>query len=478
MEPYGRGSAAAEESSPDPPTEWSSPAGQAGLEEPMEELGLGDTDSYPERPDAADCIYFLRTGVCGYGPRCRFNHPRDRNPVVGAGRPRAGEHPERLGQPLCKYYMRTGSCKFGTSCKYHHPRQGVGSVSSVSLNYFGYPLRQGEKECSHYVRTGECKFGASCKFHHPQPPDVQLTPITDPAGPSVQTALYPPMQSPSGHPPHGVVPSNWQVARPPVVPGSFVQGVYGQFMLPHGMVSVPGWSTYQPPLSPAGNQPNVGATPYFGVTQLSLSAPAYTGPYSYAPMPLAAGPSSSSQKEQMFPERPGQPECQYYMKTGDCKFGSTCKYHHPPEGNALKADCAFSPMGLPLRPGEPHCHYYSQHGICKFGRMCKFDHPMGALNYSPSASSLIDMPVAPYPVGYSMVTLAPSSSSSNLRPELFLGPNDLWATRMSSSTSTTSGSVGPIFSKGGSISHAAVQHSSHSSSLSIGSSSTGHGGEA
>lgn len=46
--------------------------------EPMWQLGL---ESYPERPDEADCIYYLRTGFCGYGSRCRFNHPRDRSSV-------------------------------------------------------------------------------------------------------------------------------------------------------------------------------------------------------------------------------------------------------------------------------------------------------------------------------------------------------------------------------------------------------------
>lgn len=42
--------------------------------------GVGG-ESYPERPDEPDCIYYLRTGVCGYGSRCRFNHPRDRGAV-------------------------------------------------------------------------------------------------------------------------------------------------------------------------------------------------------------------------------------------------------------------------------------------------------------------------------------------------------------------------------------------------------------
>ena len=47
------------------------------------QLGLGETESeYPERSNEQDCMYYLRTGFCGYGARCRYNHPRDRNAVI------------------------------------------------------------------------------------------------------------------------------------------------------------------------------------------------------------------------------------------------------------------------------------------------------------------------------------------------------------------------------------------------------------
>lgn len=121
----------------------------------------------------------------------------------------------------------------------------------------------------------------------------------------------------------------------------------------------------------------------------------------------------------------------------------------------------------------PACTHYAQRGICKFGPACKFDHPMvGALSYSPSASSLADMPVAPYPVGSSIGTLAPSSSSSELRPEIISGSNQESAsTRMSSTMSTSTGSVGSTFSKSGPVPHSSVQQSSQSSGPSTGSSS-------
>ncbi|KAL5983877.1 hypothetical protein ACLOJK_017973 [Asimina triloba] len=102
------------------------------------------------------------------------------------------------------------------------------------------------------------------------------------------------------------------------------------------------------------------------------------------------------------------------------------------------------------------------------------------INYSPSASSLADMPVAPYPVGISMTKLAPSSSSSELRPEFIAGSSkDSFSTRMpSSSDNTSSVTVGSIFSKGGiSVSQPHAQLSGQSSASPSSSGAMGHGTE-
>lgn len=121
--------------------------------------------------------------------------------------------------------------------------------------------------------------------------------------------------------------------------------------------------------------------------------------------------------------------------------------------------------------GAPPCTHYAQRGVCKFGSACKFDHTVGTLSYSPSASSLTDVPVAPYPVGSSIGTLAPSSSSSELRPELISGSSkDSVSSRMSSSMSTSSGSIGSTFSQGGPTPHSTVQQSAPGSGPSSGSS--------
>ena len=52
---------------------------------------------------------------------------------------------------------------------------------------------------------------------------------------------------------------------------------------------------------------------------------------SFAP-PLARAESIPDKPliaPQVFPSRPGREPCEFYMKTGRCKFGATCKFDHP-----------------------------------------------------------------------------------------------------------------------------------------------------
>jgi len=55
-----------------------------------------------------------------------------------------------------------------------------------------------------------------------------------------------------------------------------------------------------------------------------------------------------------FPERPGQPECEFFMKTGNCKYKSACRYHHPRNHLPTSSPCPLSEKGLPLRPVCSH----------------------------------------------------------------------------------------------------------------------------
>ncbi|PQQ09395.1 zinc finger CCCH domain-containing protein ZFN-like isoform X3 [Prunus yedoensis var. nudiflora] len=313
-----------------------------------------DPGSYPERTGEPDCSYYIRTGLCRFGATCRFNHPPNRKLAIATARMK-GEFPERIGQPECQYYLKTGTCKFGATCKFHHPRDKAGIAGRVALNILGYPLRPNEIECAYYLRTGQCKFGSTCKYHHPQPTNMRFHCVA---------LLY-------------ILLSNLQLLL--------------------GVVSVPGWSAYSGQIgsvsSPESQQQPVGNSQIYGTSR--QGEPENSGsqgtfsPYRSGSIPVGF---YALQRENVFPERPGQPECQFYMKTGDCKFGAVCRFHHPRERLIPAPDCVLSPIGLPLRPGEPLCIFYSRYGICKFGPSCKFDHPMGIFTYNPNASSSADAP--------------------------------------------------------------------------------------
>eukprot|EP01018_Ginkgo_biloba_P010226 Gb_03032 [translate_table: standard] len=387
----------------------------------------GYAESYPERPGEADCAHYMRTGLCGFGMNCRFNHPMH---IKQASR-NTGELPERVGQNECQFYLKTGTCKFGATCKYHHPRDKAGSGAQAQLNILGLPMRMGEKECTYYMRTGTCKYGVSCKYDHPQPAPVgTLMPVS---GSSMYATAGPPL-APASATTYSPGLSSWHSPRNPYASGPRIQPpppyVPVIYSPSQGMLSAPGWGSYQglasPLTSPERRQQHRGTGLMYGSAQSNgLSAGGVRGVFSpfVQGSPVAMGLQGMqshitlSQRE-TYPERPGQPECQYYMKTGDCKFGAACRYHHPYERVSDSPTCTLSPIGLPLRPHQPACTFYSRYGICKFGPTCKFDHPLRGLSYSPSASSLSELPVAPYPRGGSPTTTLVRSTSSETSQDI------------------------------------------------------------
>lgn len=43
------------------------------------ESGMAQSSEHPVRPDEPDCQFYVRTGKCGYGESCCYNHPKVRN---------------------------------------------------------------------------------------------------------------------------------------------------------------------------------------------------------------------------------------------------------------------------------------------------------------------------------------------------------------------------------------------------------------
>ncbi|RWR87115.1 zinc finger protein [Cinnamomum micranthum f. kanehirae] len=408
-------------------------------EDTMWQMNLRSNESmeagpYPERPGEQDCAYYLRTGLCRFGMTCRFNHPPNRKLAVAAAKMKGG-YPERIGQPECQYYLKTGTCKFGPTCKFDHPRDKAGIAGRVQLNIMGFPLRPNEKECAYYLRTGQCKFGGTCKFHHPQPSSAVVSMRGSPVYPAVHSPTTPGQQSYPG----GL--TNWSLSRASFIASPRWQGPssFAQLMVPHGVVQVPGWSTYAGQLgsvsSSESQQQTLGNSQYYGTPRQSETASVGAqGTYSsYRPGSIPMG-LYALQRENVFPERPDQPECQFYMKTGDCKYGAMCRFHHPRERLIPAPNCALSPLGLPLRPGEPLCVFYSRYGICKYGPNCKFDHPIPTGHTYGFSTSSSDAPVVRRLLG--------SSSGSAALPLSSEGPAEAGqgkSRRLSLSGQMTSG---------------------------------------
>ncbi|XP_059277427.1 zinc finger CCCH domain-containing protein 37 isoform X2 [Lycium ferocissimum] len=290
------------------------------------------TESPPERPGEPDCPYFMKTQKCKFGNRCKFNHPKDNTAQLSQGATQnsdVSDLPERPSEPSCTFYMKTGTCKFGATCKFHHPRdiqvpspkqengsagkpgsaineitQDVNLVKPLSVpallhNSKGLPVRPGEVDCPFYLKTGSCKYGGTCRYNHPE------------RNAAIGPAL---VASPATH---------WNI----------------------GMVN-PAASLLQS-LDPRLTQ-----------TMLGLLPPVY-------------------------PQRPGEIECDFYMKTGECKYGERCRFHHPLDRSApvvstkdvQQPNVKLTLAGLPRREGAVHCPYYMKTGMCKYGATCKFDHP-------------------------------------------------------------------------------------------------------
>ncbi|KAF8021557.1 hypothetical protein BT93_G1874 [Corymbia citriodora subsp. variegata] len=318
-------------------------------------------NKYPVRPEAEDCSYYIKTGTCKFGSNCKFNHPVRRKNQVAKDKVKEKEEPrERLGQAECKYYLKTGGCKFGKACRYNHSRPKTFGTPIVELNFLGLPIRPGEKECPYYMRTGSCKYAANCRYNHPDPTAGGGDPPPEygnGGSASLQTASQFPVAPWSS-------PGTLNDAAP------YVPVMYSPT---HGVSSHNAeWNGYQFPVNPPG--PVVHPPPAYMMKHPVTDIPMY--------------PHHQMMIDE-FPERPGQPDCSYFLKTGDCKFKSNCKYHHPKDRISKSPPVVLSDKGLPLRPDQNICSYYSRYGICKFGPACKFDHPV---HLASSAMSGLDQP--------------------------------------------------------------------------------------
>ncbi|KAH7438215.1 hypothetical protein KP509_04G006200 [Ceratopteris richardii] len=287
-------------------------------------------------------------------------------------------YPQRPGEKDCVYYMRTRTCNFGATCKFNHPTWiPAGGIpdwkeaSNVETKRQPLPIREGEPDCAFYMKTGICKFGSTCKFNHPENASATASDgkgvddvngnlksaivevSTGPAKPAIGfNAKGLPIRSGETDCPFYMKTGSCKFGsvcrfnHPDVAASSVLQQnqTHGASLL--GGLS----STYGAYSSFSGSLPNYGVNlsgSEFGLPTLSQTS--------------------------IYPQRPGEPACSHYIKTGVCKFTSTCKFHHPLDRKDPNVKVTLA--GLPRREGEQACPFYMKTGTCKYGLTCKYDHP-------------------------------------------------------------------------------------------------------
>ncbi|KAI8529133.1 hypothetical protein RHMOL_Rhmol12G0202800 [Rhododendron molle] len=337
-----------------------------------------DDKSEIEKEDGGNGLVEGETGG-PMGWRKEGRHRRTLYPSAKEKVKEREESPEIPGQVECKYHLSPGGCKYGKACRYKHSIRKTPAVPIVEFNFLNLPIRPGERECPFYMRNGSCKYGVNCRFNHPDPTAVGGGDTLSGHGPGGADPLHGASQSTM---------SPWSSPRALSETGPFApvvfpptQGVPSPYPERNGHQWLGNDHVY-----PAPSERRLPTPPAF-----SLNTPAEINFYAPHKQPMLIDE---------FPERPGQPECSYFLKTGNCKYKSGCKFHHP-KNRLPKTAAPYSPAlsdnGLPQRPGQNICSHYNRYGICKFGPACKFDHPV---NYGHLAASSAGFVAPAIPSGF------------------------------------------------------------------------------
>ncbi|GJM93906.1 hypothetical protein PR202_ga10501 [Eleusine coracana subsp. coracana] len=302
-------------------------------------------------------------------------------------------YPERPGEPDCPYYTKTGECGFKSKCKFNHPKEkvnkfkaGTDNEESLIADSTVLPVRPSETVCSYYEKTGKCKFGTRCRFNHSK--DKELQPLTGKQ--TIYTATIDAELCNGAADGSISVKANTSAAPAeahnakglPIRPGE----VDCSFYMKTGSCMYGSICRYNHP-----DRPAVDAASAAPVVAGILPTPAPIAPVAVLNPVATFLPGFDIQptlvpvepEPIIYPQRPGETVCDFYMKTGYCKYTDNCRFHHPIDRSAPRPNESWDPQqtvtltlaGLPRREDAEICAFYIKSGTCKFGVQCKFDHP-------------------------------------------------------------------------------------------------------
>ncbi|KAF8681851.1 hypothetical protein HU200_045295 [Digitaria exilis] len=363
-------------------------------------------------------------------------------------------YPQRPAKLNCRFYISTGSCSYGSSCHFNHPQLKANleassfpsehrnhEVEFLELNRVGLPIREGARKCTYYMCNGTCRYGKKCCFNHPE--EVLDAQLHTPTGWDDNNPQSSPHSKKS--PEHATI--NDISSGSEIFPANIIRMLLPPQNVPPcteekemKVKKDPEWSSASdnsdgccsadssdgplckqehvnysarpecPFLLKYGNCKFASACQYYHPKD-KFPSRYHTRdnfPSRYHPKDNFQSrhrPKTDPQLEEasVYPEKPGEPECPFYMKTGSCKFGANCKFHHPkdltpsmqrpsspkrlvaacephPAARTTLQDHMYQQQKYPERPGQPDCRYYMQFGKCKFQSACIFNHPKERLS--------------------------------------------------------------------------------------------------
>jgi len=168
------------------------------------------------------------------------------------------------------------------------------------MQYQNRAMNEPQEDCRDYLRTGRCKYGASCKYRHPanvQSGGGMKAPV-DPSEP-----LFP-------------IRPNEPPCQYYLKHGTCKFGQACKFHHPpqHQLTALVGNNTVVMNVASGGGNSD-GVAQHIILNSVGESAPNATG--------------SQQVTLQFLPQRPSEPDCIYFLRNGRCKYGATCRYHHP-----------------------------------------------------------------------------------------------------------------------------------------------------
>jgi len=278
------------------------------------------------------CGFFAKAGWCKFGDTCKYAHI---GPAGAAPPPRSmGGMPPSQQQGMgeaCEFFTKSGWCKFGDGCKYMHalaggkggppPRQMMGGGKGGVVNAF----MGGGEACQFFAKAGFCKWGDGCKYVHAGPggaPGCPPMSAIAPMGRQQQVLLTGSSNAckffASGGCRNGAM-CTFEHVGPP--------GQSGQQLCE--FFSKSGWCKFGDSckyMHSGGPPRSVGGGGGGNSTVASVLG-------SLAALQASLGELAGG--EHTAGAAAGSDEvCQFFVKTGRCKWGDGCKYVHaggPPE---------------------------------------------------------------------------------------------------------------------------------------------------